>query len=133
AALDTMAPYEAFARRVRQQRDDLRGFLDDSRAAGLLTCGYGASTKGNVTLQYCGITAADLPCIGEVSEEKAGRFTPGSNIPIVSEEEAKAFRPDQLLVLPWIHREGFVEREQAYLRGGGKLVFPMPALTAVTA
>ncbi|MFD9603020.1 class I SAM-dependent methyltransferase [Streptomyces sp. NPDC056708] len=133
AGLDTMAPYEAFARRVHQQRADLRGFLDDSRAAGLVTFGYGASTKGNVTLQYCGIGPEDLPCIGEVSEEKAGRFTPGSGIPIVSEEEARSRRPDQLLVLPWIHRAGFVEREQAYLNSGGTLVFPMPTLTTVTA
>ncbi|MFI9630390.1 class I SAM-dependent methyltransferase [Streptomyces sp. NPDC052042] len=129
--LDTMAPFEGFARRVHDQRDTLREFLADSREAGRLTLGYGASTKGNVILQYCGITETDLPCIGEVSAEKAGRFTPGTGIPIVSEEDAKAQKPDQLLVLPWIYRDGFVEREQRFLEGGGKLVFPLPRLAAV--
>ncbi|UQU67666.1 class I SAM-dependent methyltransferase [Couchioplanes caeruleus] len=130
-ALETMAPFEAFAARVEQRRDELRTFLDDSRARGLLTIGYGASTKGNVILQYCGISSADLPCIGEPNKDKSGRVTPGTGIPIVSEEEAKAQRPDQLLVLPWIYRDGFVEREQEYLAGGGKLVFPLPMLDIV--
>ena len=124
--LDTIAPFEDFARRVGEHREQVRTFLDDSRAAGKLTLGYGASTKGNVILQYCGITTADLPCVGEVSPEKHGRLTPGSAIPIVSEEDAKAQRPDQLLVLPWVHRGGFFEREQEFLARGGKLVFPLP-------
>ncbi|MDA0631893.1 class I SAM-dependent methyltransferase [Nonomuraea sp. MCN248] len=129
--LDTWATYETFARRVQHHRDELRAFLDDSRAAGRLTLGYGASTKGNVVLQYCGIDTRDLPCIGEVSPEKHGCFTPGTGIPIVSEEDAKARRPDQLLVLPWVHRKGFVEREQQFLAEGGKLVFPLPVISSV--
>ncbi|MCD9140499.1 class I SAM-dependent methyltransferase [Streptomyces albireticuli] len=131
AGLDTMAPFDAFARRVRDQRDALVAFLARSREAGMLTLGYGASTKGNVILQYCGLTERDLPCIGEVSEEKAGRFTPGTGIPIVSEEEARSQKPDQLLVLPWIYREGFLERERDFRDRGGKLVFPLPRLSVV--
>ncbi|MFC9914411.1 class I SAM-dependent methyltransferase [Streptomyces sp. NPDC059862] len=125
--LDTMAPFEAFAARVGEHRAELRGFLADSRAAGKLTLGYGASTKGNVVLQYCGLDEGDLPCIGEVSPDKAGRFTPGTRIPIVSEQEALSQKPDQLLVLPWVYRDGYVEREQDYLARGGRLVFPLPA------
>ncbi|MFJ1751236.1 class I SAM-dependent methyltransferase [Streptomyces sp. NPDC088116] len=131
AELDTMAPFEAFARRVQDQRDALLEFLARSRESGRLTLGYGASTKGNVILQYCGLTEQDLPCIGEVSEEKANRFTPGTGIPIVSEENAKALKPDQLLVLPWIYRDGFIERERHFLEAGGKLVFPLPVLDTV--
>ncbi|PZG18730.1 class I SAM-dependent methyltransferase [Nonomuraea aridisoli] len=131
--LDTMAPYEEFARRVPEARDRLLALLDASRQAGKLTLGYGASTKGNVILQYCGLGTAELPCVGEPNTEKHGHFTPGTGIPIVSEEEAKAMRPDQLLVLPWIYREGFIEREQAYMADGGKLVFPLPELEIVPA
>ncbi|MET8062741.1 class I SAM-dependent methyltransferase [Micromonospora sp. NPDC005686] len=127
--LDTDQPYETFARRVAEHRDQVRAFFDRSRRAGLRTFGYGASTKGNVILQYCGLTTDDLPCIGEVSEEKHGSVTPGTGIPIVSEEEAKARRPDQLFVLPWVHREGFLEREHEFVAAGGKLVFPLPSLS----
>ncbi|ALC18545.1 class I SAM-dependent methyltransferase [Streptomyces pristinaespiralis] len=130
-ALDTAAPYEAFAARTVRYREELLAFLDDSRRSGKLTLGYGASTKGNVILQYCGLSEKDLPVIGEVNPEKHGAFTPGTYIPIVSQEEARSRRPDQLLVLPWIYRDGFVERERAYVAGGGRLVFPLPVLDVV--
>ncbi|OXM43113.1 methyltransferase, partial [Amycolatopsis thailandensis] len=126
--LHTMAPYEKFAAKTEAHRGELRDFLDASRAAGKLTLGYGASTKGNVILQYCGLTEKDLPAIGEVNADKAGCFTPGSEIPIVSEEDAKAQKPDQLLVLPWGYRDSFIEREHEYLANGGTLVFPLPQL-----
>ncbi|BET45133.1 class I SAM-dependent methyltransferase [Streptomyces tendae] len=129
--LDGPTPFTRFAARSERYRDALREFLDDSRKAGKLTVGYGASTKGNVILQYCGLGPDDLPCVGEPNEDKAGCFTPGTGIPIVSESEAKAHRPDQLLVLPWIYRDGFVERERDFLAGGGRLVFPLPELSVV--
>ncbi|WP_432146315.1 class I SAM-dependent methyltransferase [Streptomyces sp. bgisy084] len=129
--LDTMAPFEAFAKRVHEFRDGLREFLDDSRRTGKVTLGYGASTKGNVILQYCGISEDDLPCIGDPNPGKSGCFTPGTGIPIVSESDAKSRRPDQLLVLPWIYRDGFIEREGDFLAGGGALVFPLPELSVV--
>lgn len=128
AGLDTMAPFEAFRERIERHRQELRDFLDSSKTKGLLTLGYGASTKGNVVLQYCGITEEDLPCIGEVNEEKDGCLTPGSKIPIVSEEAAKDLVPDQLVVFPWVYRDGFIEREQEFLARGGRLVFPLPEL-----
>lgn len=131
AKLDTMAPFDVFGQRVARHRDELRDFLDTSHAAGLLTLGYGASTKGNVILQYCGVSEQQLPCIGEFNTEKIGRFTPGTGIPIVSEEAAKAQRPDQLLVLPWIYRDGFIEREQQFMADGGRLVIPLPKLEIV--
>ncbi|WP_217164397.1 class I SAM-dependent methyltransferase [Streptomyces sp. AC512_CC834] len=129
--LDGPTPFTRFAARSERYRDALREFLDNSRKAGKLTVGYGASTKGNVILQYCGLGPDELPCVGEPNEDKAGCFTPGTGIPIVSESEAKAHRPDQLLVLPWIYRDGFVERERDFLAGGGRLVFPLPELSVV--
>ncbi|MBW4721859.1 class I SAM-dependent methyltransferase [Saccharothrix obliqua] len=131
--LDGMRPFTAFADRSTRLREELREFLDRSRAAGKLTLGYGASTKGNVILQFCGVTPADLPCVGEVNEDKSGRFTPGTGIPIVSEQEAHARKPDQLLVLPWVHRDDFLGREQHFLDRGGRMVFPLPDLTVVDA
>jgi len=131
--LNTLPPYEAFRSRVARHRDELRGFLFDANAAGQRVCGYGASTKGNVVLQYCGVTAKDIPCIAEVNADKYGCFTPGSLIPIVSEDEARLARPDFFLVLPWHFRDSILERERAYLDGGGRFLFPLPRLDVVGA
>jgi len=122
-----------FADWVRQHRLDLVALLRRLRADGKKVVGYGASTKGNVLLQYCNIGSTDLECIAEVNEEKFGRFTPGTGIPIVSEFEAKARKPDYLLVLPWHFRENLLEREAAYLSAGGRMIFPLPTIEIISA
>jgi hypothetical protein len=127
-ALHTEAPYTAFTQRVIRHKQDLLDFFRNARADGKKVLGYGASTKGNVILQYCGLTSADLPFIAEVNTDKFGCFTPGTHIPIISEKEARAMRPDYFFVLPWHFRKGIVEREQAFLNQGGKLVFPLPEI-----
>jgi NDP-4-keto-2,6-dideoxyhexose 3-C-methyltransferase len=128
--LGTLEPYRAFNERIFEHRDSLRAFLDRAKAEGRTVLGYGASTKGNVIMQFCKLTTADVPAIAEVNEDKFGCFTPGTLIPIVSEAEARAQRPDYFLVFPWHFRDTIIEREQRYLSDGGKLVFPLPRIEA---
>ena len=130
--LGSMEPYEVFRRRVYRHRDELLTLLQEIRAKGETILGYGASTKGNVVLQFCGLTANEIPFMAEINEDKFGRLTPGSHIPIIPEAEAKAMNPDYLLVMPWHFREFIVEKERDYLESGGKLVFPLPSLEIVS-
>jgi hypothetical protein len=129
--LRTLRPYEEFAARVRQHRDELRGFLHDVKDSGRTILGFGASTKGNVLLQYCDLGENDLPFIAEVNADKFGAFTPGTLIPIISEEAARRMNPDFFLVLPWHFRSDILAREQAFLEAGGRFVFPLPAIDVV--
>jgi len=124
-------PYIAFRERVEKHRTELLSFIAEAKESGKKILGYGASTKGNVILQYCGLTEKDIPSIGEVNEDKFGRFTPGSKIPIIPEEEAKAQKPDYLLVLPWHFKEFIIEKEKDFLSSGGKLFFPLPRIEVV--
>ena len=94
-------------------------------------CGYGASTKGNVILQYCGIDDSLINCIAERNPFKYGKFTPSTLIPIKSEEEVRKMRPDYILVLPWHFKEEFVERERETLRNGTQMIFPLPTVDIV--
>ena len=125
----TTRPLKALAERVVKQRETLLSLLNELKAQGKTVLGYGASTKGNVLLQYCGIGPDLLPAIAEINESKFGRTTPGTRIPIISEDKARAMKPDAFLVLPWHFREGIVEREAGFLRNGGKLIFPLPDVT----
>jgi hypothetical protein len=122
---------EDFARRVQQHRDQLPSFLSDLKSQGLSTLGYGASTKGNVILQYCGLTPAEIPFVAEVNEEKFGAFTPGSGIPIIAESEAHAMNPDSFLAMPWHFRSNLLQREKAFLDRGGRMIFPLPSIDVV--
>jgi hypothetical protein len=129
--LDTMTPYEAFAKRVASHRDQLLATLADLRSKGASIIGYGASTKGNVILQYCGLTTKEIPAIAEVNPDKFGAFTPGTHIPIISEAEAHARKPDYFLVMPWHFRENLIQREATFRAGGGKMIFPLPEISVV--
>lgn len=129
--LNTPRPYRDFEERVFRHREDLSRLVRTLNADGKKVIGYGASTKGNVLLQFCGFTPEEIPCIAEVNPDKFGKFTPGTHIPIVSEMEAHAMEPDYMLVLPWHFRDGIIQREQEFLARGGKLIFPLPEIEII--
>jgi hypothetical protein len=129
--LDTPKPYRDFEERVFKHRKNLVDLIEALVADGKTILGYGASTKGNVLLQFCNFTTKQIPFIAEVNEEKFGSFTPGTHIPIISEKEAKAMNPDYFLVLPWHFKNSILEREQEYIEQGGKFIFPLPEIEIV--
>ncbi len=90
--------------------------------------GYGASTKGNVVLQHCELTPVDIPFICDVNPDKYGCVTPGTNIPIISEEEAKSLNPEYFLVMPWHFKEEILSRNKDY---PVKWIFPFPEVALV--
>jgi NDP-4-keto-2,6-dideoxyhexose 3-C-methyltransferase len=126
--LDSLAVYHAFSDRAFAHRDELTKQLQKLTTEGQRVLGYGASTKGNVILQFCGITPKLIPAIAEVNSDKFGCFTPQTLIPIISEADARALKPDVFLVLPWHFRQNIIGREQSFLEAGGKLLFPLPAI-----
>jgi len=129
--LNTPRPFRDFEERVFRHRDDLTRLIRTLVADGKKILGYGASTKGNVVLQFCGLTPADIPAIVEVNADKFGCVTPGSHIPIVSESEGKAIAPDYYLVLPWHFKDGIVRREKEFLSAGGRMIFPFPEIEII--
>ena len=129
--LHTVKPYFEFAQRTYEHRDSLIHLIHSLRAEGKTIYGYGASTKGNVLLQWCGFTSDDIVAIGEVNPDKFGCITPGTNIPIISEQEVKDMKPDYMMVLPWHFKNGIIEREKDYLNSGGKFIFPLPYIQII--
>lgn len=129
--LDTPRPYRDFEERIYHHRENLLDLLESLHHDGKKVIGYGASTKGNVLLQFCGITETLVPYIADVNPDKFGHVTPGTNIPIISEEEAHEMSPDYFLVFPWHFKHNILEREQDYIKNGGKFIFPLPEIEIV--
>ena len=129
--LNTPRPYRDFEERVFRHRDDLTRLVRTLKDDGKRILGYGASTKGNVVLQFCGLTVDDIPAIAEVNPDKFGCLTPGTHIPIIPEEEARSMKPDYFLVLPWHFKDGILRREKEYLADRGKMIFPFPEIEIV--
>jgi 2-polyprenyl-3-methyl-5-hydroxy-6-metoxy-1,4-benzoquinol methylase len=129
--LNTPTPYLAFASRVQQQKEKLTNFIKSETKQGKKFYVYGASTKGNVLINYFGLTNKEIIAAADRNSDKWVRKMPGSHIPIISEEDARAQNPDYFIVLPWHFKQEFIMRESKFLNTGGKFVFPLPEFDVV--
>ena len=126
-----LTTHKNFYQECLKQRKLLIDLLKNLKDMKKKVLGYGASTKGNVILQFCNIDTNLIPYIGEVNKYKYNKYTPGSNIKIIPENELKAKKPDYLLVLPWHFKNFIIKKENKFIREGGKLIFPLPDIEIV--
>lgn len=126
AGLTTDREWASFERKVKHNGVKLGKLLSDLRADGKRVFVRGASTRGNSLLQYYGLGVNELPYAADRDEHKWGKKMVGTDIPILSEAEAKAMNPDYFLVLPYSYLNQFVDRDRDYLAAGGGYIVPLP-------
>jgi len=129
--LDTDKPYKNFQDRINLHKEELINLLRKLKKAGKRIHIYGASTKGNTILQWCGIDQRIIEYAAERNPDKYGAFTLGTDIPIISEAESRKMKPDYYLVLPWHFKEEFIEREKEMLEKGVGFIFPLPTIEII--
>jgi len=127
--LDELYPYEHFDRQIKRICGELTQLVRMAKDGGRKVAALGASTKGNVLLQYCGFTDQDIDVVGEVNPDKFGAYTPGTGIPIEDEKAVLARGYDYLIVLPWHFKEFFLQNK-AFT--GQHLLFPLPRIEVIT-
>ena len=115
-----------FAEVVEARRTSLYTLIANLKDQGNRISGLGASTKGNVLLNFTGLNSSLVDKIGEVNPYKFGRFTPGSNIPIAPDDEVLSENPEYLIFLPWHFREMALNKYEDFLTRGGRIIFPLP-------
>lgn len=123
--------YKSFQNIINNHKIKLFSLLKELKSKGKKIHVYGASTKGNTILQWCGIDNTIIDVAAERNPDKFGAHTLGTNIPIVSEAESRAMNPDYYLVLPWHFKEEILEREQETLKKGVGLIFPLPEIEII--
>lgn len=124
--LDTDKPYKNFQDRINVHKEQLVSLLKMLKKEGKSIHIYGASTKGNTILQWCGIDNRIIDVAAERNPDKYGAYTLGTDIPILSEADSRGMKPDYYLVLPWHFKEEFLKREEEILQRGVGLIFPLP-------
>ena len=120
--LDTDKPYRDFQERINVHKEKLSSMLRKLKSDGKKIHIYGASTKGNTILQWCGIGKFIIDYAAERNLDKYGAKTIGTDIPIISEADSREMKPDYYLVLPWHFKEEFLECEKDALRAGVKRI-----------
>jgi hypothetical protein len=123
--LTDVQTYKDFYKEIMDMKEKVVNvILEELKESPVL--GLGASTKGNMLLQIFGLTKQEIPFISERNPDKVGLKTLGTDIELISEEEARSKEPGIMLVLPWYFKDEIVKREAEYIAGGGKLLMPMP-------
>lgn len=125
-------PLSRFSQTVPRHRESLQNLLGRLLDADKTIWGLGASTKGNVLLNYCGFDEKTITKICDVNDYKFTRMTPGSHIPICPESELLKTMPDFAMVLPWHFRDNIISRQTEYMSRGGKLIFPLPDIEVLS-
>lgn len=131
--IDTDKPYKDFQERINVHREKLSSILKKLKSEGKKIHIYGASTKGNTILQWCGLDKFIIDYAAERNPDKYGARTVGTDIPIISEADSRAMKPDYYLVLPWHFKNEFIKRERSILESGTKMIFPLPEVEIVSA
>lgn len=129
--LDDKQVYEALVKRILDAKEKVVSFIKQEVSKGKKVHGYAASTKGNTTLQFYGLTTALVESIADRNPQKWGKYTVGTLIPVVSEETSRAQKPDYYFILAWHFLPEFEKREADYLKHGGKFIVPMPEFRVI--
>lgn len=130
-ALDTDEPYKNFQASIESHRAQLIKLIQKISSEGKRIHIYGASTKGNTILQWCGLDEKVIDFAAERNPDKYGALTLGTNIPIISEAESRGLNPDYYLVLPWHFKREFIVREAEMINAGVGFIFPLPNLEVI--
>ena len=129
--LSNVSTYKKFYKKINDIKKKLNFLIKEINEKNQVIHGYGASTKGNVLLQYLGIDNNSIKYISERNPKKFNKFTPGTKIKIISEENSRKKRPDYYLVLPWHFKKEIIAREKKIRANGCKFIFPLPKLSIV--
>ena len=126
--LEKIDTFKFFFKKINIVKLKINNLIKNIQKRKKIIHGYGASTKGNVLLQYFNINKTQIPYIADRNPEKNGLYTPGTKINIISEEKSRNLNPDYYLVLPWHFKKEILIRERKIIKNGTKFIFPLPEL-----
>ena len=120
-----------FYKKINQIKKNLNELILNLLKKGNKIHGYGASTKGNVLLQYFELTKKHIPYIADRNPDKSNLFTPGTKIKIINEKQSRSLAPHYYLVLPSQFKKEILIREKEIRTKGTKFIFPLPKLKVI--
>ncbi len=129
--LEKISTYKKFFKKINNLKIKLNKIINKIRLEDKTIHGYGASTKGNVLLQYFNISNNQIPYIADRNPEKNNHYTPGTKIKVITEKISRNLKPDYYLVLPWHFKDEILKREKKIIKNGTKFIFPLPMIKVI--
>ncbi len=126
SGLENKETYIAFAANVARLRSGLMSLLDGLKKDGKKIAGYGASAKGVVLLNYCGIDGKYIDFVADKSKYKQRMFLPGVHLEVCDPKKLVENMPDYVLLLAWNFADEILKQQEEYRKKGGKFIIPVP-------
>jgi hypothetical protein len=126
--LESKKTFDTFYKKILILKKKLNDTIKKLHDRGKVIHGYGASTKGNVLLQFFNLNNKLIKFIADRNIKKNNLYTPGTKIKIVTEKISRNLKPDYYLVLPWHFKNEILKREMPIRNKGTKFIFPLPNL-----
>jgi methylation protein EvaC len=126
---ETFADYGA---KVAKTRTQMMGTLNRLKAEGKRIIGYGASGRGTMIMNYCGINTEHLDYIVDDAPAKHGFLTPGTHVEIHPwEKTAQGEQPEYAVLFAWSFMKEVMAKRSEFLSRGGKFIVPLPEVKVV--
>ena len=119
------ARYQAFAQRAAAVRGRILDLLASLKRCGDSIVAYCAPAKGNTLLNYLGVGPSDILAVSDNNAIKVGKVTPGSHIPVVTDEALLAIGARHALLLAWNYADFFLANSE-FIKRGGRFIIPLP-------
>ena len=126
--IENTKTYKKFFNKIENIKHKLKTRINEIKKNNRTIHAYGASTKGNVLLQYFGIGKKQIDFVADRNPKKINYYTPGTKIRIISEKKSRDIMPDFYLVLPWHFKKEILNREKNLIKKGSRFIFPLPKL-----
>lgn len=120
--------WQFFSEQCLEKIEDLKDVVGTLLSEGKTVCGFGASAKSTVWINACKL---NLSFICDNTPQKIGLLSPGPGIPIVSESELMASKPDYAILFAWNYRDELISKHKDYLKSGGHFIIPTPHIEIV--
>ena len=131
--LNKVETYSRYVRKVATTREQLLTLLNRLKNEGKTIIGYGASGRGTIIMNYCGIDRLYLDYVVDDAPAKQGFYTPGTHVPIKSWDYVKETTfPDYAVLFAWAFTDEVIKKRQDYLQQGGKFIIPLPEVRVIS-
>jgi len=122
-----------FADKVKGTKVELLKTMKSLKKDGKTIVGYGASGRGTMISNYCGIDKNFIDYVIDDAPEKHGFYTPGTHLEIKPWESIFEFQiPDYVIVLAWGFIDEIINKRKDYLQMGGKFIVPLPVVKIIS-
>lgn len=126
------ATFVGYSKKIEGTKVQLMDVLGKLKAEEKTIIGYGASGRGTMIMNYCGIDGKYLDYVVDDAPAKHGFFTPGTHVEIAPwERTAQGKFPNYSLLFAWSFMNEVLKKRIDYTAAGGKFIVPLPKVSIV--